>query len=47
MPLHLSDRSDPQNYPKRMRQVNKEDDEDDCCRNMGLNCLAFLACIFD
>lgn len=47
MPIHLSDRSNPKNYPKRMRRADKHENEEDCWDNAGLNCLAVLACIFD
>uniref|UniRef100_A0A1B0G0U7 BACK domain-containing protein n=1 Tax=Glossina morsitans morsitans TaxID=37546 RepID=A0A1B0G0U7_GLOMM len=50
MPIHLSDRSNPKNYPKKMRTAEKNaanNDEAGCLENFGWNCLAVFACIFD
>lgn len=48
MPIHLSDRSNPKNYPKKMRRAEKtENGNDGCCDNFGMNCLTVFACIFD
>ncbi|XP_073840303.1 BTB/POZ domain-containing protein axundead [Musca autumnalis] len=47
MPIHLSDRSNPKNYPKKMRRAEKGATEEGCWENFGLNCLAVFACIFD
>ncbi|XP_023293311.2 uncharacterized protein LOC111676592 isoform X1 [Lucilia cuprina] len=47
MPIHLSDRSNPKNYPKKMRRAEKGSSEESCWENFGLNCLAVFACIFD
>ncbi|CAD7081929.1 unnamed protein product [Hermetia illucens] len=46
LPIHLSDRTNPKNYKKKMRRAERGND-DGCCSNFGLNCLAILACIFD
>lgn len=48
MPIHLSDRTNPKNYPKKMRRAEKgASGEDGCWSNFGMNCLAVFACIFD
>ena len=48
MPIHLSDRSNPKNYSKKMRKAEKgTSGEEGCWENFGLNCLAVFACIFD
>ncbi|XP_059216682.1 uncharacterized protein LOC106092869 [Stomoxys calcitrans] len=47
MPINLSDRSNPKNYPKKMRRAEKGSSEEGCWENFGLNCLAVFACIFD
>lgn len=48
MPIHLSDRTNPKNYPKKMRRAEKgASGEDGCWSNVGMNCLAVFACIFD
>lgn len=45
LPIHLSDRTNPKNYRKKMRRAERNDDS--CCDSFGLNCLAIFACIFD
>ncbi|XP_054734332.1 uncharacterized protein LOC129241835 [Anastrepha obliqua] len=48
MPIHLSDRTNPKNYPKKMRRAEKgASGEEGCWSNFGMNCLAVFACIFD
>lgn len=47
MPIHLSARSDPKKYPKKMRkfaQRQSEDSSNDACL---LNCASIFACIFE
>ncbi|XP_030372726.1 uncharacterized protein LOC115622800 isoform X2 [Scaptodrosophila lebanonensis] len=48
MPVHLSDRSDPKNYPKKMRQAQDgRSTEEGCWQKVGMNCLRVFVCIFD
>ena len=49
MPIHLSNRSNPKNYPKKMRNamMNDEDSEKKCCDSFFLNCASAFACIFE
>ena len=49
MPIHLSDRSNPKNYPKKMRKamMNDDDSEKKCCDSFFLNCASAFACIFE
>lgn len=46
MPINLSLRSNPKNYPKRMRKYEKTKDKGRC-ESMLVNCFCFLACIFE
>lgn len=49
MPIQLSARSNPKNYPKKMRKAAEEaeDDKRSCCDRFILNCISVFACIFD
>lgn len=48
MPVHLSDRSNHKNYPKKMRQAAEgRSDEEGCWEKVGINCLRVFVCIFD
>lgn len=51
MPIHLSNRSNPKNYPKKMRRyAQKLADENknrSCCDACIINCLTVFACIFE
>lgn len=48
MPVHLSDRSSPKNYPKKMRLAHEgRPTEDGCWEKVGMNCLRIFVCIFD
>uniref|UniRef100_T1H176 BACK domain-containing protein n=1 Tax=Megaselia scalaris TaxID=36166 RepID=T1H176_MEGSC len=50
MPIHLSDRSNPKNYPKKMRLHEKEElGEHSGCADTkcGFIFFSFLACLFD
>ncbi|SPP87597.1 uncharacterized protein LOC117589046 [Drosophila guanche] len=48
MPVHLSDRSSPKNYPKKMRRANEgRSTEEGCWEKLGMNCLRVFVCIFD
>lgn len=46
MPIHLSVRSNPKNYPKRMRKYEKNKDKRRCESTL-VNCCCILACIFE
>ncbi|XP_053676156.1 uncharacterized protein LOC128726377 [Anopheles nili] len=54
MPVELSARSHPRNYPKRMRKAAADaerersgDPRKSCCNRFLLNCCSVFACIFD
>ncbi|EDW18398.1 uncharacterized protein Dmoj_GI12105 [Drosophila mojavensis] len=48
MPVHLSDRSCPKNYPKKMRRAHEgPSTEEGCWEKVGINCLRVFVCIFD
>ncbi|KAH8305217.1 hypothetical protein KR018_003409, partial [Drosophila ironensis] len=48
MPVHLSDRSSPKNYPKKMRLAHEgRPTEEGCWERVGMNCLRVFVCIFD
>jgi hypothetical protein len=51
MPIHLSNRSNPKNYAKKMRRYNeklaREGQDRGCCDNCLLNCVSVFACIFE
>ncbi|XP_068142043.1 uncharacterized protein axed [Drosophila tropicalis] len=48
MPVHLSDRSSPKNYPKKMRLAHEgRPTEEGCWEKAGMNCLRVFVCIFD
>ncbi|EAT41641.1 AAEL006723-PA [Aedes aegypti] len=49
MPIQLSARSNPKNYPKKMRKAAEEAEGDkrSCCDRFILNCISVFACIFD
>lgn len=51
MPVYLSERSNPKNYPKRMRKAHKDAHQDQkdrgCCDRMILDCCSVFACIFE
>uniref|UniRef100_A0A6P4E038 Uncharacterized protein LOC108037595 n=1 Tax=Drosophila rhopaloa TaxID=1041015 RepID=A0A6P4E038_DRORH len=48
MPVHLSDRSSPKNYPKKMRLAHDgRPTEEGCWEKVGMNCLRIFVCIFD
>ncbi|KAH8266045.1 hypothetical protein KR038_001369 [Drosophila bunnanda] len=48
MPVHLSDRSSPKNYPKKMRLAHEgRPTEEGCWERVGMNCLRIFVCIFD
>ncbi|KAH8418236.1 hypothetical protein KR222_006307, partial [Zaprionus bogoriensis] len=48
MPVHLSDRSSPKNYPKKMRLAHDgRSTEEGCWQKVGINCLRVFVCIFD
>ncbi|XP_030570554.1 uncharacterized protein LOC115769752 isoform X1 [Drosophila novamexicana] len=48
MPVHLSDRSSPKNYPKKMRLASEgRPTEEGCWEKVGINCLRVFVCIFD
>jgi len=48
MPVHLSDRSSPKNYPKKMRLAHEgRPTEEGCWEKVGMNCLRIFVCIFD
>lgn len=51
MPIHLSNRSNPKNYPKKMRKyrqkLNDEGKEKGCCDKFLLSCFSCVACIFE
>lgn len=46
MPIQLSQRSDPKNYSKKMRNFDRDKGEN-CCSDFTLNCISVFACIFD
>lgn len=50
MPIHLSNRSNHKNYPKKMRKYamrQSEDGHNTCCDACLLNCVSVFACIFE
>lgn len=51
MPIHLSNRSNPKTYPKKMRRhaqkLAEEGQKKGCCDKCLLNCIYVFACIFD
>lgn len=51
MPIYISTRSNPNNYPKRMRKYAKKlasvGQDRGCCDNCIINCMTVLSCIFD
>lgn len=51
MPIHLSSRSNPKNYPKKMRKHAQKladvDKDKSCCDKCIINCLTVFACIFE
>lgn len=49
MPIHLSTRSCPKNYPRKMRKAAEEADGEkpNCCERLLLTCVSLFACIFD
>lgn len=51
MPIHLSNRSNPKNYSKRMRKyaqkLAEEGQKKSCCDNCLLSCISVFACIFE
>ncbi|XP_058123995.1 uncharacterized protein LOC131281677 [Anopheles ziemanni] len=54
LPIPLSARSQPRNYPKKMRKAAEEAERErdgtgkkGCCDRLLLNCLSVFACIFD
>ncbi|XP_019557653.2 uncharacterized protein LOC109426575 [Aedes albopictus] len=50
MPIQLSARSNPKNYPKKMRKAAEEAESGEkrsCCERLFLNCMSVLSCIFD
>ncbi|KAI8040217.1 hypothetical protein M5D96_006156, partial [Drosophila gunungcola] len=48
MPVHLSDRSSPKNYPRKMRLAHDgRPTEEGCWEKVGMNCLRIFVCIFD
>lgn len=48
MPVYLSDRSSPKNYPKKMRMAHEgRATEEGCWEKVGINCLRVFVCIFD
>ncbi|ETN64283.1 hypothetical protein AND_003972 [Anopheles darlingi] len=52
LPIHLSQRSHPRNYPKKMRKAAADAERADrrksngCCDGLLLNCISVFACIF-
>lgn len=47
MPLHLSNRSNPSSYPRKMRKYNEKLANGDKGSNWCVNCCAIMACIFE
>lgn len=51
MPIHLSTRSHPKNYSKKMKRyaakLAAEGQDKGCCDSCILNCISVFACIFD
>ncbi|XP_053687594.1 BTB/POZ domain-containing protein 6 [Sabethes cyaneus] len=49
MPIHLSARSNPKNYPKKMRKAAEEIQTDNrsCCDRVVITFVSIFACIFD
>ncbi|XP_065087946.1 BTB/POZ domain-containing protein 2 [Ochlerotatus camptorhynchus] len=49
MPIHLTARSNPKNYPKKMRKAAEEAEGEkrNCCERLILTCVSIFACIFD
>lgn len=51
MPIHLSTRSHPKNYPKKMKRYAEKlargDQEKGCCDGCILNCISVFTCLFD
>ncbi|XP_055383582.1 BTB/POZ domain-containing protein 2 [Condylostylus longicornis] len=47
MPIHLSDRSNPRTYPKKMRKYAEKGEKNGCWDTFTLNCLTVVAFIFD
>lgn len=51
MPIHLSTRTNPKNYPKKMRRyaekLANEGKDRGCCDKCLLNCISVFACIFE
>ncbi|XP_062541647.1 uncharacterized protein LOC134209659 [Armigeres subalbatus] len=49
MPIQLSSRSNPKNYPKKMRKAaeDPEGEKRNCCERLVLNCIWVFSCIFD
>lgn len=46
LPIYLSARSDPKNYPKKMRKYDRDPDAG-CCDGAILTCVGIFASIFD
>ncbi|XP_058061855.1 uncharacterized protein LOC131212121 [Anopheles bellator] len=51
LPIHLSQRSHPRNYPKKMRKAAADAEREPrngggCCDRLLLNCISVFACIF-
>lgn len=49
MPIHLTARSNPKNYPKKMRKAAEEAEGEkrNCCEALILSCVSGFACLFD
>lgn len=51
MPVHLSNRSNPKNYSKKMKKYAQRQSDDwnnrGCCDSCVLNCVSVFACIFE
>lgn len=51
MPIQLSARSNPKNYPKKMRKAAEDaaagGEKSSCCDRFCISCARFFACIFD
>lgn len=49
MPIHLTARSNPKNYPKKMRKAAEEAEGEkrNCCERLILAFVSIFACIFD
>ncbi|XP_055533928.1 BTB/POZ domain-containing protein 2 [Wyeomyia smithii] len=49
MPIQLSARSNPKNYPKKMRKAAEENQTDDrsCCDRLVITFVSIFACVFD